>query len=173
MKYAVIYQSKSGNTKLLAEQIYRTLDTETKEIMDIDKISLIPEADVYLVGFGIHNHMCSIDVLDIIEQITDGKIALFATCGYAPTDQYKANLQKYMEPWLPDDAEYLGMFLCQGNVEADRQKIMMAQMPNKEKELQQMFMLGSSHPDQVDIEAVIDFTVKIQAEAEYGEGSFG
>ena len=42
---------------------------------------------------------------------------------YMPTDQYKNNLEKQIEVWLPDDAQYLGMFLCQGNVEVDRRKI--------------------------------------------------
>ena len=166
MKYAVIYQSKSGNTQYLAEQIYRALDTDTKEIIDIDKTSIIPEADVYLIGFGVHNGFCSIDILDVFEQITDGKIAVFATSGYMPTDQYKNNLEKQIEVWLPDDAQYLGMFLCQGNVESDRRKIMISHMPNREKELQQMFKIGSTHPDQEDLDVAIVFAEKIQADAE-------
>ena len=36
MKYAVIYQSKSGNTRLIAEKIYGALNTEDKTIVDID-----------------------------------------------------------------------------------------------------------------------------------------
>ena len=171
MRYAVIYQSKSGNTRLLAEQIYETLNTEEKEIIDIDITTDIPDADVYFVGFGIHNRFCSMDVLDILEQISGGHIVLFATCGYLPTEQYKVNLETHMEAWLPENADYLGMFLCQGTVETDRRKIMIGQMPSKEKELEHMFELGSVHPDQEDISSVTDFTIDIQTQVEYGERS--
>lgn len=168
-KYAVIYQSKTGNTKKLAEQIYNTLDTNEKKLIDIDVNSIIPEADIYLIGFGVHNNFCSMDILDIFEQIRSGKIALFATCGYLPTEQYKEKLEKSLDVWLLDDVEYLGMFLCQGNIESDRRDIMIAQMFNKEKELKYMFKMGSTHPDQEDIEAVTDFAIKIQSKAEYDE----
>lgn len=171
MRYAVIYQSKSGNTRLLAEQIYETLNTEEKEIIDIDITTEIPDADVYFVGFGIHNRFCSMDVLDTLEQISGGQIALFATCGYLPTEQYKVNLETHMEAWLPEDADYLGMFLCQGTVEMDRRKIMIGQMPSKEKELEHMFELGSVHPDQEDITSITDFAIDIQTQVEYGERS--
>ena len=127
---------------------------------------IIPQADTYFVGFGIHNGFCSMEVLDTFDQITNGKFALFATCGYMPTEQYKANLEKHLDVWLPEEAEYLGMYLCQGNIEDDRRKIMIGQMPARERELKQMFKAGSSHPDQEDIEAVADFAIRIQKEVE-------
>lgn len=169
MRYVVIYQSKSGNTRLLAEQIYETLNTEEKEIIDIDITTDVPKADVYFVGFGIHNGFCSMDVVEVLEQISRGRLALFATCGYLPTEQYKVSLGKHLEAWLPENAEYLGMFLCQGNVEPDRRKIMIGQMPNKEKELKHMFELGSTHPDHEDMGSVIDFVIDIQNQVKYGE----
>ena len=164
MKYAVIYQSKSGNTRLIAEQIYGALNTEDKTIVDIDTEQDIPAADTYLIGFGIHGYSCSMDIADVFEQITGGKYAVFVTCGYVPTEQYKENLEKALEVWYPDEGEYLGMFLCQGRVEPYRRKIMISQMPSKEKEMQQMFRLGDSHPDEEDLENAIDFAIKIQAE---------
>ena len=124
----------------------------------------IPAADTYLIGFGIHGYSCSMDIADVFEQITGGKYAVFVTCGYVPTEQYKEKLEKALEVWYPDEGEYLGMFLCQGRVEPDRRKIMISQMPSKEKEMQQMFRLGDSHPDEEDLENAIDFAIKIQAE---------
>ena len=124
----------------------------------------IPAVDTYLIGFGIHGYSCSMDISDVFEQITGGKYAVFVTCGYVPTEQYKEKLEKNLEVWYPDEGEYLGMFLCQGNVESDRRKIMISQMPSKEKEMQQMFRLGNTHPDEEDLENAVDFAIKIQAE---------
>lgn len=165
MKYAVVYQSKSGNTRLIAEQIYNTLDTADKEIVDIDVTDEIPEADIYLVGFGIHSYSCSMDIADVFEQIEGKKYALFVTCGYMPTEQYKEKLKKNLDVWLPDVGECMGMFLCQGNVEDDRRKIMISQMPSREKEIKQMFQMGSTHPDEEDLENAAEFAMKIQTEA--------
>ena len=116
MKYAVIYRSRSGNTRLLAEEIYHALDVkeDDKAMVDLGETAEIPEADVYFIGFAVHNNLCSMKVLDCFEKISHGKFALFATCGYLPIEKYKANLEKYLDAWLPEEAEYLGMFLCQG-----------------------------------------------------------
>ena len=84
-----------------------------------------------------------------------------------PTDKYKANLEKNLDVWLPDEAEYLGMFLCQGNVQADRREIMLEKMPGKAKELNRMFEVGSTQPNQDDLMAAADFTARILAGTEY------
>lgn len=170
MEYAVIYQSKSGNTRMIAEEIYDALETENKILIDLDKTAQVPEADVYFVGFGIHNGFCSMEVLDCFEEIPGGSFAIFATCGYLPTDQYKFNLVKYLDAWFPEDSEYLGMYLCQGNVETERRAIMLGQMPDKERELKGMFEIGSSHPNQEDLESAADFARNVQETAENGGG---
>lgn len=167
MRYAVIYESKSGNTRMLADEIYDVLDTEDKEIIDFSVNTDVPAADVYFVGFGIHNGLCSANMLDCFEQIAGGKLALFATCGFFPTDSYKAKLEKHLEVWMPDEAEYLGMFLCQGSVDPESRDKMIEKMPDKERELEQMFEEGSCHPDAEDLESVSDFALKIQKEAEH------
>ncbi len=162
MKYAVLYQSKSGNTRLLAEEIFNSINSEEKEIYDIDEGNEIPKADVYFVGFGIHNNSCSMDIVECMESIGIGKLALFVTCGYIPTDKYKEKLEKNLEVWLPEEAEYLDMFLCQGNVEFDRRQIMISQMPHLEDKLRQVFSMGCSHPNEDDLRAVSDFATRIQ-----------
>ena len=159
MKYAVIYQSRSGNTRLIAERIYQTLDTSEKELIDLDITSEVPKADVYFVGFGVHDYFCSIHVLNALDQITSGRIGLFATCGYLPAEQYKANLEKRLDVWMPEGVDYLGMFLCQGKVEADQKKKMIEQLPDREKELKHMFKIGKTHPDQEDLEEAEEFAM--------------
>ena len=97
MKYAVIYQSKSGNTRLIAEKIYGALNTEDKTIVDIDTEQDIPAADVYLIGFGIHGYSCSMDISDVFEQITGGKYAVFVTCGMCRQNNIKKSLKKILK----------------------------------------------------------------------------
>lgn len=164
MKYAVIYRSRSGNTRLLAEEIYHALDVkeDDKAMVDLGETAEIPEADVYFIGFAVHNNLYSMKVLDCFEKIFHGKFALFATCGYLPTEKYKANLEKYLDAWLPEEAEYLGMFLCQGKVDAECKTKMLEKMPDKENELHYMFDHGDTHPDGKDLDDAAEFAIKIQ-----------
>lgn len=166
MKYAVIYQSKSGNTREIAEEIFNSLSTDEKEIQDIDCEEEIPQADIYLIGFGIRNQMCSMDIINCFDQITGGRFAIFATCGYVATEQYKASLEKRLDVWMPEDADYLGMFLCQGNVSNEGQKNMLDQMPEEAERMEQLFAYGKTHPDSADLEKAAQFARKIQQQVE-------
>lgn len=166
MRYAVIYQSKSGNTKQVANEIYASIDSVEKEIVDTDQMRSFPEADVYFVGFGIHDSNCGIDIIDILEQTSSAKCAVFVTCGYVPTKGYKEKLERNIEVWIPDDTEYLGMFVCQGKVEKTRQNIMISKMPDAEEQLKQMFAMGSCHPDAEDFHNASNFAIKIQQKVE-------
>lgn len=162
MKYAVIYQSKSGNTEMIACRIYDMLDTDKKVIINIDNGSQIPDADVYYVGFGVHNNSCSMDVEKVLRSIRKGKVALFATCGFMPEDTYKELIEKEVKEKLTEQTHYLGMFLCQGKVENDRKNIMVYKMPHSEKKLKEIFRVASVHPDENDLEAVSRFVDKLK-----------
>lgn len=166
MKYAVIYQSKSGNTKRIAKEIYKVIESSEKYIVDIDETDAVPEADVYFVGFGVHSSNCGMDIIDVLEQTENAKCALFATCGYVPTDNYKEKLEKNIEVWIPDETEYMGMFLCQGAVEREQKNIMINKMPSGEERLRQMFEVGDSHPDGDDLDNAARFAAMIQEKAE-------
>lgn len=167
MNYAVLYQSKSGNTKKIADMIYGTLQTHNKVLYDVDQWDGLPDADVYFIGFAIHNMNCSIDIINILEQIPNKRIALFATCGYIPTDKYKENLEKKLSVWLPDEADYLGMFLCQGNVEAYQQKAMLERMSEQSEQLLNIFSEGRTHPNRDDGFMAADFAQTIQRKIEH------
>jgi len=166
LKYAVIYQSKSGNTKMLAEHIFRELEMADKVICDLDAERAVPEADVYMVGFGVKNGGCSVYVIDCLDRISGGKVALFATCGLAPTEQYKAKLEHTLAPWLPEAAEYLGMFLCQGRVAEEHKSALEEQLPQWRQEVAQMLAAGDTHPDQTDLLQLSKFLRHIRDRAE-------
>lgn len=170
MKYAVVYQSKSGNTRKIAREIYEAIDAEEKAICDIDSEDEIPEADFYFVGFGIRNGICGMDILDALEELPESKLAFFATCGFLATEQYRESLEKSLDVWLPENAEYLGMFLCQGNVEQENRRKIIEKMPNQAEKIQKMFEMGTTHPDEDDFSKAYEFTKEMQHKVE-GSGT--
>jgi len=163
LKYVVLYQSKTGNTKQLAERIFQEIKNGEKELIDIDLSATVPEADVYFIGFGVRSSFCSMDILDAIETIQSGAVAFFATCGCFPIEQYKYMIERKISLWLANEVNYLGMFLCQGKVEEYRKKILLEENSNYKKELEQMFERGNDHPDAEDLTAAAEFVQTIIA----------
>ncbi len=166
MKYAVIYQSRGGNTKQLAEEIFHCLSGTDKALLDLDEHPGIPRAEMYFVGFGIRNESCSMDIIDCLENIQESRFALFATCGLAPSEKYKARLERNLSVWFPENADYLGMYLCQGNAEEDWQRTMIGRMPSEEERLREMFRRGAGHPDSADTRRAGEFAAKLQQKIE-------
>lgn len=166
MRYAVIYQSASGNTRDLAERIFQTIDSEDKVICDLDHMETLPEADMYFLGFGIRYNSCSLKILDLFEELTNVKYAIFATCGFLPNERYKEKLMNNLDVWLPEPADFIDMFLCQGKVAPEQQDKLIAQIPVEEEKIQRMFQIGRTHPDEEDLKKAEEFTRKIQQEIE-------
>ncbi|MGN1403343.1 MAG: flavodoxin family protein, partial [Ruminococcus sp.] len=67
--------------------------------------------------------------------------------------------------WLPDNAAYLGMFLCQGSVSPEQGQKFRQMMPEAADQLENMLREGSSHPDAGDLEKAAQFALQMQASA--------
>ncbi len=157
MKYAVIFYSETGNTERLAEEIYMSIKSNEKVFINLKEDTAIPQADIYFIGFPIQKQSCSLKIIECLEQIELGKLVLFATCGMSPTINYKQKLEDSLMVWLPDNVDYLGMFLCQGKI-TDKQKQYFCQMkPEYAEQMKRMFAEGDKHPDWNDRNDAVEY----------------
>jgi flavodoxin len=161
MKYAVIYYSETGNTKIVAEKIYETINSRDKIMVNLKEDTNIPKADLYFVGFPIRQKNCPMQIVDALEQIESGKIVLFATCAMNPTEKYKGKLEKALAIWMPDDVEYLGMFLCQGRTTKAQKEVFYNASPEYKDKMREMFDEGDYHPNSVDLDNAEKFVKTI------------
>jgi flavodoxin len=161
MKYAVIYYSETGNTKSVAERIYATIDSSDKIMVNLKEDADVPKADMYFVGFPIKQKNCPMQIVDALEQIESGKIVLFATCAMNPTEKYKGKLEKALAIWMPDDVEYLGMFLCQGRTTKAQKEAFYNASPEYKDKMKEMFDEGDYHPNSVDLDNAEKFVKTI------------
>lgn len=158
MKFAVIYDSDTGNTERIALEIYDTIGYRDKELLNLSEDDEIPDVDVYFVGFPVHQRSCGIKTMECLEKIETGKIVLFATCGMSATDSYREKLEDKLSVWISDDAEYLGLYLCQGETTVAQQKRFLETHPDISVELSEMLVNGIGHPDRDDLVQVVEFT---------------
>ena len=116
MSTVVIYTSQSGNTAKVADAIYDAIPDKDKEITTIENWNGKTDADTWFVGFWINRGTCGLDVCDLLDRLSGKRIALFATCGMHDENGYFDSIRSSCSVWVPDDAQYLGFYLCQGKM---------------------------------------------------------
>lgn len=164
--FAVLFLSETGNAGMLAKELYSYLPSDNKVIVDLQQDENIPKASFYFIGFDIRNETCNLKILNLLGEIEEGMIALFATCGQPLTDRSRDQLEGKFNLWIENEDQYAGMFICQGRLPKDsysryRQK---AQQTLSEEQLEQFLSQleeGQSHPNDTDMAELKSFVENV------------
>ena len=113
MEFEVAYISRSGNTAAVAEKIADIIYEESVHLTDLSCESPSNDADVYLLGFGYRGSV-PVKIMDALELAEGKTLLLFVTCGMEPTEHYREFIERKITPFIPDDCDYKGLFLCPG-----------------------------------------------------------
>lgn len=172
MKIKIVYESKTGNTKLVAESLRDFCQNEhdvifksVEEVLE-DKDEKI---DIYFLGSWTNKGDCGDLMKEYCENLDGRKIAIFGTAGFGGSKEYYENLSDRFSDALSKDNEVLGSFYCQGKMPngiRDRYESMLKQNP-KDKKLEvsiENFDEAQSHPDRNDLENAKVFAEKILGE---------
>lgn len=166
MKYQVIFKSQSGNTEMVARAIMQTLPQNDAQLVNMATQQPTMDAEIYFVGFGVYHGTCPLEVLELLEMLEGKKILLFGTCGIEPTEKYCSHIERTIETFMPDNCDYLGMYLCQGAM-APSAKDAIVQMNKQIKEdvriraVEQAYQQSQSHPDAIDLENASRFAENV------------
>ncbi len=116
MKQLIVYSSQGGNTKKLAEEIFRQLPDEK----DIKPVAGAPDPsgyDVVCMGFWLKAGQPDPAAQEYLKKCGGCKVFLFASHGAAASSEHaKMGMNKAIE--LTDGATIAGTFSCQGEVPA-------------------------------------------------------
>jgi len=113
MKKLIVFSSKGGNTKKLAEEIFRQLPDD-KDIQPVAQAPNPAGYDVVCVGFWLKGGGPDPDAAEYLKKC-NGKLFLFATHGSDPDSNHaKMGMNKAEE--LAEKATVIGKFSCQGEV---------------------------------------------------------
>lgn len=157
MKYEIVYFSKNGSTKKLAQSLTKYFPAGQCRLVDIAAEEPDQDAEVYLVGFGVQRGACPYLVLDWLENLKGKKVLLFATGGLAAFPEYHKKLETLVTSFLPDECEYLGFHLCQGRISQEGYAYLESCLSNPNdsssaQTLKQLYAHSQNHPDASDIE---------------------
>lgn len=154
MTQAIVYSSKTGNTKLLAETIQSVLPACQYCGAPCDSAR---EADILFVGFWTDKGQCDDSIAAFLESLENKKVFLFGTAGFGGDPAYFAQILDCVAKHLPSSVECIGSYMCQGKMPMTvRNRYMKMKetgtgIPNVDV-LIANFDAALSHPDTADLE---------------------
>ena len=115
-RYSIIYSSKTGNTKKLAETIYKILPRNGCDYYcAADKIDY-EFSDVIYIGFWTEKGYADSLTIDFFMQLKNKKIFLFGTAGYGESEKYFKNIINNVKRKIDSSNIIIGTFMCQGKM---------------------------------------------------------
>lgn len=162
MRYSIVYSSKTGNTRQLAEAIERQLPAGDLLYCGAPDAAAL-QTDVLFVGFWTDKGTCDETVAQLLKQAEGKTVYLFGTAGFGQSQQYFDQILARVRENLPAGAVYGGGYMCQGRMpQAVRSRYEAMQVKEPEnaryKMLIENFDAALAHPDTNDLEAAAAWT---------------
>lgn len=178
MNIALITNSKSGNTAQLARALREAFavsdvqlacDVELPDAPDAaqleDAAGQALLADAVCVGFWCDKGSCTEGVAKLLERMDGKHVFLFGTCGFGGSQEYFDQIIERVKEHLPQTAELVGAFMCQGKMGPGvraRYEAMLAKDPTdaRTQALIDNFDLALAHPDAEDLKAAASLAAR-------------
>ncbi len=118
MKKLVIYSSKTGNTKAVAEAIASNLENVTLCSVQEKPAPSIEEYDCIICGYWVDKGMPDALAKNVISSIENKNVILFGTLGAYPDGEHAEYCKQKAEELIQDKNNVLlGSWLCMGKVD--------------------------------------------------------
>ena len=155
MSYAIVFSSKTGNTRLLADTLRASLPQNECTYFGAPAPEAL-EAETLYIGFWTDKGTADAATLQFLEQLHGKKVFLFGTAGFGGSEGYFSKILKTVQKSLDRSNTLVGSFMCQGKMPLSvrqRYEAMKKQpihMPNLDM-LIENFDKALSHPDADDL----------------------
>ena len=155
MKYAIVYSSRTGNTRKLAETVREALPAGDCVYFGPPSEKALSAERLY-VGFWTDRGICDADTAAFLKTLTAQEIFFFGTAGFGVSQEYFDKILERTREFLPESVRVVGSFLCQGKMPLSvRQRYEALQKsptppPNVEMRIEN-FDRALSHPDTEDL----------------------
>lgn len=167
MRYAILYDSHTGNTANVAQAILHTLPAEDRlcyysTIEAADHPETFADADLIFYGFWTDRGTCPERSQQLLPQLPATKIALFGTAGFGASEEYFQKILDNAAQYLPEGATLTGTFMCAGKMPssvADQYVKLLHDPVNGERARQMLdnYEAVKGHPDTAELAAAAAF----------------
>ena len=149
MKHLVVYSTLTGNTRMIAEAVFKSLP-EPKEIFNIETAPQPDSYDFIAVGFWVDRGSADAKSKKYMEGIKGKKVGIFGTLGAYPNSRHAMETLENVRAMLVGN-ELLGEFICQGRVDPELLKRMPQDGPHAmTDERKERLAEAARHPNETD-----------------------
>lgn len=159
MKNIVIYSSKTGNTKKVAEAISGFYKCDIQPIEEVN-VEGLAEYDNIILGCWNDKGTADKKSLDLFEKLENLSLGLFKTLGAEPDSEHaKKSLQSCVDLLEKNGNKVKATFMCQGKIDpklTEMFKKMGENSPHKmDEQRMKRHMEAAKHPNQDDFDNAI------------------
>ncbi|MDR2349015.1 MAG: flavodoxin family protein [Deltaproteobacteria bacterium] len=169
MKALVVYSTLTGNTRKVAEALFKGLP-EGSVLADLKDNPDPSGFDSVFVGFWVDKGKADAATLKFLENLKDKPTAIFFTLGAYPDSPHADSCAKETEELIvKNNNRYLGHYRCQGKVDPELVEKMKKMLPpdhphaQMTPERQARLDEASKHPDEADLEKALNFAKEVLA----------
>lgn len=151
MGYAIVFSSRTGNTRQLAEAIRDALPADGCVYFGQPGPD-VPAADRYYVGFWTDKGSCDESCAEFLKRVTTQKVFLFGTAGFGGAPAYFQQILGRVKANLGPGVTVTGSFMCQGKMPMSvRERYMQMEDSPRRSAMLANFDAALSHPDGDDL----------------------
>jgi flavodoxin len=169
VKPVVIYSSRTGNTKKVAEAVLSGLPEGTPMTAAKD-IQQVAEYDVVFMGYWVDKGTADTTAQEAMAKISGKMVAIFSTSGAYPDSQHARDSLANGASCFGEDCIVLGAFICQGAIDPELIEQAKQRPADHSHALSperiQRWRDASTHPDDTDLENAVAFSREIVEKAE-------
>ena len=152
--YGVLFSSRTGNTRALAEAIRAALPQEMCVYFGESGTAAL-DADTLYIGFWTDKGNADEATVRLLETLRNRRIFLFGTAGFGGSEAYFQKIQRSIDP----SNTVIGTYMCQGRMpQTVRERyVKMKGQPEHPANLDALienFDRALSHPDGEDLRAL-------------------
>lgn len=165
MNILLVYSSKTGNTRMVAEAIGEELQVRAVPVEDNPEPA---SYDLVIAGFWVDRGTADARMKAYLPKLTGQKVALFATLGAEADSPHAVECLDRGAALLGEGCKIVGRFICQGKVAPEMVDMMRKLFPAGHPHAMTPERLAriekaASHPDTEDLLAARAYFGKLQA----------
>lgn len=166
MKLLITYSSKTGNTKRLAEGIYKNIQLGNVDLKAISEVEDLNAYDTLLVGYWVDKGGPNDEAAEFMKGIEGKRVGIFATLGAYPDSQHGWDSLLRGEDLVKEKNTILGKYICQGAVDERLIEVFKKFEPGNPHaitpEKLKRYEIAKQHPNEADmLSAAIMFSERI------------
>ena len=154
MSYAIVYSSRTGNTRRLAEAVRAALPDGDCLYFGPPDAAALAAGRLY-IGFWTDKGSCDEALAAFLPQLAGREVFLFGTAGFGADPAYFEAILGRVAALLPAGAAVVGRFMCQGRMpEAVRARYAAMPAGPRREQMLANFDAARTHPDAADLSAL-------------------